>query len=163
MLKKIIDAEQCAACRFCCVFDEDDSWEMPVVSDELAEERCFCDCGFETINGVRKVKPQFNSEELFRCPALSDTGCTLGNRKPFDCRIWPLRVMRLNEIQVLTLSPFCPATNSRTITEIQNFIAESGIAESAFREAAKNPTAIPEYKDGYAIFGVNNLKILTSK
>ncbi|MDR0812367.1 MAG: hypothetical protein LBN23_08895 [Paludibacter sp.] len=154
MLKKIITAEQCAACRFCCVFDKDDAWEMPVISDELAREKCFAACDFETKNGVRKVKPQFDTDGLFRCPALGENGCTLADRKPFDCKIWAFRVMRANEVLLLTLSPFCPATNGRTVAEIQRFVAESGIADIAFCEAEKNFAAIPEYKDGYAVYDV---------
>ena len=154
MLKNIISAKECAECSFCCVFDADDCWEMPIINDELAKESCFCGCEFEFDSGVRKIKPQFDNEELFRCPALCETGCTLGNNKPFDCRIWPLRVMRLNEILVLTLSPFCPATNEKTLSVIQNFIIQNNIAEIAFYEAEKNPTAIPEYKEGYVIFSI---------
>ena len=130
---------------------------MPTINDELAKESCFCGCEFEFESGVRKIKPQFDDEELFCCPALCETGCILGDSKPFDCRIWPLRVMRFNEILVLTLSPFCPATNKKTLSVIQNFITQNNIAKVAFSEAEKNLTAIPKYKEGYAVFSIKEL------
>jgi Fe-S-cluster containining protein len=154
MLQKIISAQECAECRFCCVFDRDDAWEMPVISDELAGEDCFGSCGFEFSSGAGKVKPQYDAEGIFQCPALGETGCLLASRKPFDCRLWPLRVMHLNGLPVLTLSPFCKAANKKTVSEIQDFIAESGIAALAFAEAEKNTAAIPEYREGYAIFEI---------
>jgi len=158
MLKEIVSAAECAACRFCCVFDRDDCWEMPAISEELAKEGCFCSYEFEFNSGTKKVKPQFDTEGLFRCPALCETGCTLGNRKPFDCQIWPLRVMRLNKILLLTLSPFCFAANKRMVSEIQNFINKNNIAAIAFSEAEKNPAAIPEYREGYSIFDIRIAK-----
>ena len=39
-----------------------------------------------------------------------DKGCTLSYEdKPFDCKIWPLRIMKKDDEYVIALTPTCPS------------------------------------------------------
>ena len=51
-----------------------------------------------------------DSQEEAPCYFLdSKSGCSLSeDEKPFDCKIWPLRVMKKEEQYVITLSQSCP-------------------------------------------------------
>lgn len=155
MLKKILSPESCAECRLCCGFDKDDIWEIPLLepalADYLGEEK---NGGFKLIardeNYVFDMK--FEENGLTYCPALTERGCSLGERKPFDCQIWPLRVMRLGEYLVITLSPICKAVPNRSVSEISDFVA--GISDTIYNAAKNNPGMVKDYIDGYPIFAV---------
>lgn len=72
--------------------------------------------------------------DLYYCPMLdNEKGCILGDDKPFDCRIWPLRVMALNETKVITLSPVCPTMNEKSIKELTKTANE--LADQIFEYA----------------------------
>lgn len=150
MLKKILSPETCGKCRICCVFDHTDVWEIPLISETLRG----------SISQKRpelKIIPRANSyvfdmefkeDGLTYCPALSDKGCTLGEDKPFDCRIWPLRAMKKGDELVITLSPVCEHINPEDHA-VRELAAE--LAPIIFQEADKNPDIIKEYIEGYPI------------
>lgn len=157
MLTEILSRETCAGCKICCTFDNYDIWETPVVSGELKEK-------------ILKLKPEqkfihkdnsylFRMEKaddqpLFLCPMLGEKGCILGNDKPFDCRIWPFRIMNLNGNRVITLSPVCPSIYKKPIGELVNFL-NKGLAKQIFKEAAINPDIVKKYIEGYPILAVD--------
>lgn len=156
MLKKILSGESCAKCRVCCVFDRDDEWEIPLISRELA------DYIWENFEGEYSVKARKNSfvfdmkydeDGLTRCPMLTQTGCRLGDSKPFDCKIWPLRVMRLDDMLAITLSPVCDCVSSLPLKQLSDFV-NSGIGDAIYKAAEKMPDMIKEYIDGYPILAV---------
>ena len=156
MLKKILSGESCAKCRVCCVFDRDDEWEIPLISRELA------DYIRENFEGEYSVKARKNSfvfdmkydeDGLTRCPMLTQTGCRLGDSKPFDCKIWPLRVMRLDDMLAITLSPVCDCVSSLPLKQLSDFV-NSGIGDAIYKAAEKMPDMIKEYIDGYPILAV---------
>ncbi len=154
MLKKILSPETCGKCRVCCVFDKDDVWEIPLISKEIH-------------NNIKNARPEleliprgensyvfdmkFKDDGLTYCPALSETGCTLGENKPFDCRIWPLRVMKKGDDIVITISPVCESVNPDDLG-VKAFVNE--IAPIIFAEAEKNPDIIKEYIEGYPIAAI---------
>ena len=95
--------------------------------------------------------------DLYYCPMLdNEKGCILGDDKPFDCRIWPLRVMALNETKVITLSPVCPTMNEKSIKELTKTANE--LADQIFEYADENPEAVKPYLDGYPILVVEGKK-----
>lgn len=154
MLKKILSPETCGKCRVCCVFDRDDIWEIPLISKEL----------YHNISENRpglKLKPRgensyvfdmkFENDGLTYCPALSDKGCTLGENKPFDCKIWPLRAMKKGDDIVITISPVCGAVDPLK-PEVKELAKE--LSEIIFKEAEKNPDIVKDYIDGYPIAAV---------
>lgn len=156
MLKKLLAPQTCAECRICCLFDEDDKWETPVVTDE-------------TKNFITSVKPETEfiphgnsalmkmnfseADKLYHCPMLSEKGCTLGSEKPFDCRIWPFRIMKLNSSLVLTISPVCPSVIKTPLSDLVDFVND-GFAETVFAEAERSPDIVKDYIDGYPILAV---------
>ena len=156
MLKKILSPETCSKCRVCCVFDKNDVWEIPLISEEIynniSTERP------ELIMIPRGEKShvfdmQFKEDGLTYCPALSENGCTLGENKPFDCRIWPFRVMKKENSLVITISPVCEHIDpeSYDVTELSETLAPI-----IFEEAEKNPDIIKEYIDGYPIVAIKD-------
>lgn len=160
MLKGLLEKQTCAECQICCGFDSSDLWEMPVMTEktvkrlsELNPSAKFLekDGGFVTDPG--DLKP----EELFFCPALDrEKGCVLGEDKPFDCRIWPLRVMETEDkrYRFITVSPVCPEIFSRSLAEISRFV-QGKLENEIFRYAQENPQIIKPYIKGYPIIAVS--------
>ena len=153
MLGKILSKSTCAECRVCCSFDSYDLWETPVLSEatkNLAEDK---------IDGVRFVTKGeksylFRMEDpdndgLYFCPALTETGCALGDEKPFDCKIWPYRIMRLGDRRVITLSPVCESVAALPMAKLLAFAEE--IAPTIFSYADENPDIVKDYIDGHPI------------
>ncbi len=154
MLKKILSPETCGKCRVCCVFDRDDIWEIPLISKKL----------HQNISATRPelkmsergessyvFDMEFKDNGLTYCPALSDTGCTLGENKPFDCMIWPFRAMKKGDDIVITISPVCSSVDPNS-PDVKALAEE--LAPVIFSEAEKNPDIIKEYIDGYPIAAI---------
>lgn len=159
MLGKILSKSSCARCRICCVFDKYDVWETPVITGELREK---ISGKFPRLKFVSKGDAFiFNmedswdeGEELFYCPALDrERGCTLGELKPFDCKVWPYRIMRLGESLVISIASICPEMFSRPLSELVSLLDE-GLAEKIFAQAEKCPEMIKPYEQGYPILKV---------
>lgn len=151
MLKKILSPETCGKCRVCCVFDRDDIWEIPLISEALHKNIRAKRPDLETIRRGEKsyvFDMKFKEDGLTYCPALSETGCTLGADKPFDCKIWPLRVMKKDDDIVITVSPVCESIDPHN-PEVKALAAE--LAPVIFREAEENPDIIKEYIEDYPI------------
>lgn len=152
MLEKILSKKTCAECRVCCSFDNYDIWETPVISDKLKSE-------------IEKIRPEqkfvshgqswlfrmdkADSDELFYCPMLTETGCILGNKKPFDCNIWPLRVMNLNGSRVISISPVCKSVFELPMVTLREFAEE--VAGEIFAYSDENPDIVKEYDENYPI------------
>ena len=159
MLGKILSHETCAQCRLCCTFVESDKWEIPLFtgSSESAAAEAFAP--------VRKLPGtescvfdmKFNGDEIIYCPAAGEHGCVLGDRRPFDCRIWPFRVNDLNGMRVITLSPVCPAVKKLPLEALCGFVNSDGFAQTLFRHAAEFPESVKPYEDGYPILAVKKL------
>ena len=153
MLKKILSGEACAKCRLCCIFDRYDVWETPVFTEEIMLR-------------IREVRPDaefirwdngyifkvlaLNEDQLFTCPALTPTGCMLGDEKPFDCRIWPFRIMELDGRRAITIAHICTELYSRPLSELVDFLKE-GLADTIFSYADAHPEIVKPYYDGYPV------------
>jgi len=154
MLKKILSPETCKNCRVCCVFDKEDIWEIPLISENLmkaiSDER-------PDLKLIPRGKSsyvfdmEFEENGLTYCPALSDKGCTLGKNKPFDCSIWPFRAMRKGEDLVITVSPVCSSVNPKD-DAVKKLTEE--LSDIIFEEAEKNPDIVKEYIEGYPIMAI---------
>ena len=159
MLKKILSSNTCAECRICCVFDKYDVWETPVISRELKEKIAgeFPELRFVSKGDafIFNMEENWNNEkELFYCPALDpQKGCTLGDMKPFDCKVWPYRIMDLGENLVISIASICPEMYARPLSELTSAL-EDGLAEKIFAEAEKNPEMVKPYEQGYPILKV---------
>ena len=162
MLSKILSKNTCAACKFCCSFRRQSLWETPLFPPEIAEKLSreneygvvgeFC----EVQNAYRLVLENNyrtdNPEEEVPCTFLdTQKGCILkGEDKPFDCSIWPLRIMNKGGKLVITLTPTCSAigaTPSQALVEL----VQNGLGEKIFEYAKTHPYIVKEYKDGFPV------------
>ena len=163
MLKKILNPSSCAECRVCCGFDREDVWEIPIISKELAEyikSEVNPDVRLDKYENGYKFHMDFcDGEELSMCPMLSDNGCILKDNKPFDCRVWPMRVMRLSDNLVgITVSPVCETVSALPLSVLSDFLlGEEGLADKMLDYAEKNPEIIKPYIDGYPILKIKEM------
>lgn len=161
MLKNILSPKTCAQCRICCIFDKYDVWETPVISPWLKAKIQEARPDLKFVSKGDSGAFIFNMEdcwdeekELFTCPALDpEKGCTLGDMKPFDCSVWPFRIMDLGGRTVISMASICPDMIKKPLDVL---IAEldSGLADRIFDEADRNPAIIKPYEQGYPILKV---------
>ena len=153
-LETVLTKADCARCRLCCSFDRYDLWETPVITPELYRrvrdmfpEQAFVhreDCY------ILRMEGDSDAPDAFQCPMLDpEKGCVLGEEKPFDCRIWPLRVMSLRGTLVITLSPACPTVRERPLGKIR--AAAEALAPEIFSYAERFPTAVRNYSADHVI------------
>ncbi|MBQ8825410.1 MAG: hypothetical protein IJZ64_09350 [Ruminococcus sp.] len=154
MIKKILSSETCAECRLCCGFDNTDLWELPVIPPETEEfilnqkpETKFVPCGDEKTFDSGHLE----DNELFYCPMLSENGCTMGINKPFDCKIWPFRMMKTQEGELcITVAEICNGLSDKSIEELKSFL-EEGLADKIFEYAKEHPSHIKDLMPDYKI------------
>lgn len=157
MLKNILKSSDCAACRICCVFDKYDIWETPVLVDELKKrvsER-FPQLSFVKKGGGWLFRMEESEDELFYCPALDkNSGCTLGEDKPFDCKIWPYRIMELGGRRVISIASICPTMFKKPLSELCAELEKNNLADKIFEFADSHPDIVKQYEDGYPVLKV---------
>ncbi len=174
MLSKILSKSSCAACKFCCSFRRQSLWETPLfppeVAEKLSRENEYGVVGeFTPIQdacGIRNAREAQNAcrlvlennyrtddpEEEVSCTFLDpQKGCILnGVDKPFDCSIWPLRIMNKDGKLVIALTPTCSAIGavpSQALVEL----VQNGLGEKIFEYAKTHPYIVKEYKEGFPI------------
>lgn len=157
MLTEILSRESCAECKVCCVFDKEDCWEMPLIKSDLAAavEKDHPNVKMRKTGVCSVFEPDFEEDGLARCPMLTEKGCKLGDNKPFDCRIWPFRIMKRDKLLMLTLSPVCETVSKLPVSRISEFAEK--ISDKIFEEAKGNPEMIKDYIDGYPVFAVREM------
>ena len=161
MLKNILSPKTCANCRICCIFDKYDVWETPVITSELKDRLMSSRPDLKFVSKGDSGAYIFNmeecwddKEEIFRCPALDPSkGCTLGDDKPFDCKIWPFRIMELGGRQVISVASICPELYSKSLKMLCDEL-DSGLSDIIFAEGEKNPAIVKPYEQGYPILKV---------
>ena len=157
MLKKILSKKDCAECRFCCIFDQSDCWEIPLMCVETKEFLMNKDplIAFENIDNAFRLKPHFDESGLYYCDALGKTGCILpDDLKPFDCKIWPFRVMYYKNEVVLALSDGCNTINDLSDDSINDFVM-SGFGSKVLRYSKQHPEIVKPYVEGYRMFNIS--------
>lgn len=153
MLKKILSPKSCAECRLCCVFDSSDIWEIPVFSGETAGiiRKALPDTEFiPSGSGYILKTEKLSGGELFTCPALTENGCMLGDSKPFDCRIWPFRIMEIGGRRAITVASICSEIYNRPLSQLVEFLKE-GTADMIFSYADEHPEIVKQYDEGYPV------------
>ena len=157
MLSKILSKNSCAACKFCCSFRRQSLWETPLFPPEVVEKLSreneygvvgeFRD-GQIILGGYRTDDP----EEEVPCTFLDPhKGCILkAEDKPFDCSIWPLRIMDKDGELVIALTPTCPAIGATPRRELIELV-KNGLGENIFEYAKAHPEIIKKYRDGFPI------------
>lgn len=168
MLTGILSRETCAKCRFCCIFDQEDMWEAPIMTPEYVAQE-ITPLGLSCSEAPTEYRnerfghlPAYvldmtaDNEGLYTCPSLTATGCGLKERKPLDCRFWPFRVMVLEDYWVLTLSSGCSELFSRPLSEIMAF-ADKEFQEKIFAAAAEAPQSLRPYPADMLILAVRKI------
>lgn len=155
MLKSILKSEVCRKCQVCCGFDESDKWEIPLIfSENKAAVEQMTNAQLAKRGNEYVFDMQFDGDKVIFCPALGENGCTLGDLKPFDCMIWPFRVNKLGDMNVITLSPVCESVSALPLNVLSDFVNKDGFAEKLFSQAEKHPDMIKPYIEGYPILAV---------
>lgn len=153
MLKKILSGGDCARCRICCNFYKEEIWEMPSVSGELKtliKEKYDIDAEYRELSGNTIFGGDFGENGLLLCPMLGENGCILGDDKPFECKVWPFRVMDKEGEAVITVSPLCKEVNKLSAEQLEEF-AESELKTVFETKIKKYPNIIKPYIEGYPI------------
>jgi hypothetical protein len=159
MLGKVLKKETCAECRFCCSFRRCSLWETPLFPMETVEKLENKKFVRQTFNGATCGQMDLNykyktddPQEEASCEFLDPLrGCALSaDDKPFDCKIWPLRIMREDGRLVIGLTPTCPAINEvgeQTMREL----VQSGLGITIRDYALAHPFIVKDYKDGFPV------------
>ena len=142
MVKKLLSAETCRKCKVCCGFTREDIWEIPLIYTENRE-------AVENKTGARLIPRgselvfdmSFDGE-LSYCPALTESGCSLGEHKPFGKTL------------IITVSPVCESVFSLPLKSLCDFVRADGFSEKLFCEAHKHPDIVKPYIGGYPILAV---------
>lgn len=161
MLKKILSGKSCAECRLCCIFDRYDIWETPVFNEEIMNRIKQLRPGTEFVTkdgGYIFKADNIGADQLFSCPALTETGCMLGDDKPFDCRIWPYRIMEVGGRRAITIASICDELYNRPLSQLVGFLKE-GLAEAIFSYADAHPEIVKPYYEGYPVLMFENAKL----
>ena len=157
MLSSILSKSSCAACKFCCSFRRQSLWETPLFPPEVAEKLSepneygvvgeFRD-GQIILGGYKTADP----EEEVSCTFLDPhRGCILKPEdKPFDCSIWPLRIMNKDGELVIALTPTCPSIGAVPSQALVNLV-KNGLGDKIFEYAKTHPEIIKEYREGFPI------------
>ncbi len=117
-MKQIIHHDQCKRCGECCRFRESRQDFAPIFTVEE----------LDAIRQVRDDMPEFNpfkeTDNIFQirlkeaqkptplypyvCPFLDEDAysCTIYDVRPFDCRVWPFIVLRVQETGQVLLAHF---------------------------------------------------------
>lgn len=166
MLSKILSKETCAGCKFCCSFRRCSLWETPLFPEDTAKKlggRFLMEQKDGYSYGRMDFSGKYNSndpEEEAACEYLDpNKGCVLSDEdKPFDCKIWPLRIMKKKasdeqnggERLVIALTPTCPAVNKVDIDEVRKLVAEE-LGSIIYKYAKEHPYIVKEYREGFPI------------
>ena len=157
MLSRVLSRSSCAACKFCCSFRRQSLWETPLFPPEVVEKLSkpneygvvgeFRD-GQIILGGYRTDDP----EEEVPCSFLDpNRGCILKPEdKPFDCSIWPLRIMNKDGKLVIALTPTCSAIGAVPSQALVEFV-QGGLGEKIFEYAKSHPYIVKEYKEGFPV------------
>ena len=160
MLGSVLSREDCANCRFCCSFRRKSLWETPLFDEETVSRLSarYPDARFKKRGDAYTIDlddcyTTDDPEEEAPCP-FNHGGCILGaDEKPFDCSIWPLRVMRYNGGLAICLTPTCPVISEKP-PEVMRELAAGTVGDKTAEYAKLHPYMIKEYRDSFPVLRV---------
>ena len=160
MLTQFFTPDRCAACKLCCNFRRSSAWETPALPPGLVADLQAAGVPLHVReDGSCTFRLTYRSSdpaETANCPMLDTCrGCTLPrDSRPFECRIWPLRLMRTkDEHLALGLYLDCPALT----TEVrQKLIKEATgpLLPLLLKQAELQPLIVRPVDPAYAIIWV---------
>ena len=157
MLTRIFTPDSCAECRLCCNFHRRTAWETPALEPQDVQR--LRERGVPLTrhaSGADTIALPFRTddpEEVALCPLLDPArGCTLPREeRPFECRIWPLRLMR-DDAGTLLIGCYdaCPALTP-PVREKLHAHARGELLPALLRFAEHNPAAIRPLDPAYCV------------
>lgn len=157
MLTHLFSPDACAHCRLCCNFHRRTAWETPALEAEDVERLRARNIPLTRhTNGADTIALPFLSgdpEEVAPCPLLDTAqGCTLPREeRPFECRIWPLRLMQdTNGTLLIGCYDACPALTP-SVQENLHAFATGDLLPQLLQFAKDNPAAIRPLDPAYHI------------
>lgn len=153
MLKEIFSPAVCAECKLCCNFHRESAWESPFLPEELAHR--MKEQGIEVQKreqGGWSFVYHFSGSEARNCPKLNVlSGCQLSeNDKPFECKIWPLRIMKKENRLTIGKYRNCPGIQGEAGRKLDQFVKEK-LLNTLLDFIKKNPDAIRPFSPEYII------------
>ncbi len=157
LLKDVLSPADCAGCGFCCSFRRQSLNLTPYFAKEAVEEICrlYPEAQFKTLpNGAVTIDIDDeyhtdDSEEEALCP-FNRQGCILpGHLKPFDCELWPFRLMKGESSLVLALVPSCPRIGKNDMSKLREVAAT--VYEKALEYAKTHPEIVIEPREDYQV------------
>lgn len=146
MLEGLLSEDNCKKCKLCCHFEEDELIDAPTFTNE--EKRYIINNidGNIMFNAINKVYQIVLEKEgkLYRCPLLRNDGCVLKDKRPFDCKSWPLYIMREDDKYYITVSKDCPILKEIETSKLVEYIEKEFlfIAKQIIKDT---PDMITEY------------------
>lgn len=169
MLSKVLKRSTCANCKFCCSFRKTSLWETPLFPQETMDklEKDHMARNGEKLTFHKQVHngetygqmnllgyyQTENPDEEAPCEFLdAQKGCMLSDEdKPFDCKIWPLRIMEKENKLVIALTPTCPSINEQPLERMEKLVNEEGLGDQIYEYAKTHQYMIKDYKEGFPI------------
>ncbi len=153
MLKDIFTPSDCARCKLCCNFHRDSAWESPFLPEELARRMRQEEIEVEKRKeGGWSFVYHFRGSEAINCPKLdTNRGCTLSPEdKPFECRIWPLRIMKKDGLLTIGKYRSCPAIEGEKGLKL-NRLVQDQLIDCLLNFVRQNPEAVRPFSSEYII------------
>lgn len=154
MLSKVFTSEACAKCRLCCNFCRASVWETPALDEAEAKELSARGAPVVRRGEAWTIRLDFKddaADAVADCPLLDRArGCTLdAGHRPFECRIWPLRLMRDEEGRVFVACyRNCPALDGGNWQRLVDLV--KGELAGVLSERARNhPENIRPFHPAY--------------
>ena len=159
MLKGIIDPAECACCRLCCNFHQNSVWESPFIPQVQALRLESEGVPVEMRQrGGWSFAFHFEGGEAVNCPKLDvQTGCTMPpEEKPFECSVWPLRMMERNGKLVIGRYRDCPALTGDRLKQLDRF-AVGELRETLLSFVSRYPESIRPFSPEYEVIWEGSL------
>ncbi|MBQ8921316.1 MAG: beta-Ala-His dipeptidase [Oscillospiraceae bacterium] len=161
MLKTILSGETCAACRNCCIFEEQSAWELPTFPEAAIRRlKNAPQYKIKEENGRYRITLPYDDTHTAKpCPFLdAESGCTLpAEEKPFACKLWPVRVMPDSEGRpALTLYRGCPGVAAEQTPALYALL-DSGLRARIFSELSLDPSLMLPYHPNYIYLERRNM------
>lgn len=156
MLTNVFSPNDCARCKLCCNFRRVSAWETPALQDSQIFLMHEAGVPLEKRpDGTTSFYLHFETEseeEVVNCPMLNPcSGCMLPREsRPFECRIWPVRIMKSQGRLVLGIYKDCPALNGDTFEKLKNHTLEKLLPE-ILAYGRRHPQAVRDYNSLYSI------------
>ena len=124
-LPQIVPSSTCLRCDVCCRFPDPDSALRPYFTAEdieLAVAAGISRSAFSDTHGSQVTLVPDGTNDGYQCPAFDSTTshCTIYDRRPFDCRIYPLALMwnEAHDQVVLGWDTKCPFLRDQVPADI---------------------------------------------